>query len=189
MITFQHTIQIQNKIKHLFEEDQNDRIQLRKKHYSPKKMWAILKKNDKKRRSAINKILSDKKIKLRGVDYFYIGVIFQHGGTTQTTAQAKQFAQKGIKLGHNKSKWLYAAATDRLLLMQKKKQKFGTQYQKNEKGQWKLMPVTPGTTDAERKKYNVIPLQKAINMAELMTKKEQKSGYLKKVGLTNKIIK
>lgn len=178
------SIQIQNEIKRLFKEDQNDRVQLRKENHSFKKFWAILKKNDEKRRATINKILSDKKIKLRGIDYFYIGVIFQHGGTTQTTAQAKQFAQKGIKLGHNKSKWLYAAATDRLLLMQKKKQKFGTQYQKNAEGQWKLMPVASGTTDAERKKYNVIPLQKAINMAELMTKKEQKTGYLKKIGLS-----
>lgn len=68
----------------------------------------------------------------------------------------------------------------------KEKQKFGTQYQKNAEGQWKLMPVASGTTDAERKKYNVIPLQKALNMAESMTKREQKSGYLKKVGQTRR---
>lgn len=178
------TIQIQTQIKRLFEEDQNDRIQLRKEKHSFKNFWKILKKNDEKRRIAIAKILSNKKNKLRGIDYFRIGVVFQHGGTAQTTAQAKQFAQKGIALGHDKSKWLYAAATDRLLLMQNKKQKFGTQYQKNAEGQWKLMPVSPSTTDAERKKYNVITLQKALNMAESMTKREQKSGYLKKVGQT-----
>jgi len=144
------------------------------------------KKNDERRRNAVNKILSNKKIKLRGIDYFRIGVVFQHGGTTQTTAQAKLFAQKGIALGHDKSKWLYAAATDRLLLMQNKKQKFGTQYQKNAEGQWKLMPVSPSTIDAERKKYNVITLQKARNMAKFLTKKEQKSSYLKKVGQTRR---
>ena len=38
------TIQIQSQIKRLFEEDQNDRIQLRKKNYSSKKLWTILKK-------------------------------------------------------------------------------------------------------------------------------------------------
>ena len=180
------TIQIQSQIKRLFEEDQNDRIQLRKKNYSSKKLWTILKKNDERRRNAVNKILSNKKIKLRGIDYFRIGVVFQHGGTTQTTAQAKLFAQKGIALGHDKSKWLYAAATDRLLLMQNKKQKFGTQYQKNAEGQWKLMPVSPSTIDAERKKYNVITLQKALNMAESMTKREQKTGYFKKIGLSRR---
>ena len=178
------TIHIQSQIKSLFEEDQNDRIQLRKKNYSSKKLWTILKKNDERRRNAVNKILSNKKIKLRGIDYFRIGVVFQHGGTTQTTAQAKLFAQKGIALGHDKSKWLYAAATDRLLLMQNKKQKFGTQYQKNAEGQWKLMPVSPSTIDAERKKYNVITLQKARNMAKFLTKREQKYSYLKKVGQT-----
>lgn len=173
-------------LKNLFKEDQNNRLQLRKKNMPPKKMWAILKKNDAKRRNTVNQILADKKIKLWGIDYFHAGIIFQHGGTIKTTAQAKQLAMKGIKLGHNKSRWLYAAATDRLLLMKGKKQKFGTQYQKNAEGQWKLLPVASGTTDAERKKYNVITLQKAINMAESMTKREQKSGYLKKMGLSRR---
>ena len=59
------TIQIQSQIKRLFEEDQNDRIQLRKKNYSSKKLWTILKKNDERRRNAVNKILSNKIIAYR----------------------------------------------------------------------------------------------------------------------------
>lgn len=83
-----------------------------------------------------------------------IAMLYQHGSVPLDYKKAKLFARRNINKGFEKARWLYAAATDRLLMKQGKKQKYGTQYVRN-KGKWSLYPVNLRTTNKERKKYNV----------------------------------
>lgn len=167
---------IKKTIKDLFEQDQADRSLLRDKDKSSEKIWNFIKARDRKRIETMKDILKANH-KLNALGYFRAGIIFQHGGSVNMIKKAQALAKEGAALGHVKSKWLYAAATDRALMMQGKKQKFGTQYhrKKSENSPWELYPVNPKTTDAERKRFNVVSLRMAQKKAVLLNKRELKS--------------
>jgi hypothetical protein len=139
-------------IKKLFDEDQNDRISRKILKYSDKKRWKIISSRDKKRLEIIKAIV--KKTPLEGIDYFRAGIIAQHSSAPEGIRFAQFLAKESIKKRYEKAKWLYAAATDRLLIMKKKPQKYGTQYGKFE-NKWKLFPTNKKTTDKERARYNI----------------------------------
>jgi hypothetical protein len=149
---------IQKRIKILLDEDQQDRKSSKLLKKTPKARWEIIQKNDDLRREEVSTILKNNN-EFRGVDYFRIGLIFQHGTTLDSIRQARDLAKKGIEKEHKKSRWLYAATTDRLLMMQKKKQKYGTQFYLDTKTkEWALHPVSERTTDEDRAFYNIKPL-------------------------------
>jgi len=153
----------------IFLEDQRDRSAVKLRAYYKKNDWEKLIERDKKRQRAILQILRNKNLALAGEDYFRAGIIFQHGTTLADFKRAISLAKKGAKMGSEKAKWLFAAATDRLLLRQGKKQKFGTQYQKKN-NKWQLSPVDKRTTDKERAKYNVLTLKQAHEKAKRWNK-------------------
>src|SRR5690606_18074999 len=142
--------ELQNRIKILFTEDQSDRSSSKLLKKQLRGRWKSIQRRDALRRKKIEEILKKGKV-FRGVDYFRMGVMFQHGTTVESIKKAKALARKGVEMGHNKSKWLYAASIDRILMMQNKKQKYGTQLFRDRKsGEWLLHPVSENTTDEER---------------------------------------
>jgi hypothetical protein len=153
-----------NKIlKLLFQEDIADR-----KAPNFQERFPEIEKRDKVRVKKVIEIIKDKKA-LELQDLYYSSFIFHHQGTKIATQKAQSLAKEGVKIcGEKKTKicnrtrWLYAAATDRLLTLNKKPQKYGTQYHrlKNGKG-FKLLPVDPKTTDKERMALNVPTLAEA----------------------------
>jgi len=175
------------KIYKLFIEDQRDRSGKKISKYITKKDWNKLKKRDKERQDKIAAILKEN-INLTGHDYFMIAMIYQHGTKISHSKKAIKYSALGIKLNDNDSKWLFAAATDRLLMRRNKKQKYGTQYQKMKNGKWRLYPYDRKTTDKERAEYNVIPLKDALAKAELWnsTKKDPWNQKRKTIGITTK---
>ena len=178
------SISLHNIIKEAFEQDQTDRRDTKLLRLPTKKRWAYIKPRDAKRTTTMRQILT-RNPKLRAIDYFRMGIIFQHGGTPEATRMAIRMAQRGMKMGHKKSRWLFAAATDRLLIQQGKKQKFGTQFQRNEKGLWHLLPLNPRTTDADRRRYGVRSLQKLEKVVERLNRAGSTSAVLsKKVGIS-----
>lgn len=156
-------------IKEAFKQDQADRRNPELLNLPAKERWAYIKPRDKKRVALMRKIFAEKP-KLKALDYFRAGIIFQHGGTPEATRTAVRMARYGMKTGHKKSRWLFAAATDRLLIQQGKKQKFGTQFQRNEKGLWHLLPLNPRTTDADRQRYDVRSLRKLEKVVEKLNR-------------------
>ena len=77
----------------------------------------------------------------------------------------KKLAKKGMKLGEEKSKWLYAATMDRWLLSSGKAQKYGTQFKRRESREIEVAkPIDSRITDEERKKYNVPSLSEAVSV-------------------------
>ncbi len=176
---------IQKSIKKLFDEDQRDRFSIIFRKYSDRKRLNLIGKRDKKRIDILQKILR-KKPELRGIDYFRAGIIFQHGQNIALIRIARQLAKKSFENGYESGRWLYAAATDRLFMMWGKKQKFGTQFRKKN-DQWELHPLQEKTTDQERKKYNVLPLQK-IRKVSLSLNGRSSKPYIPKarIGLTER---
>lgn len=140
----------------LFEEDQRDR-------YDPEllKNFDIIAERDKERRKIAEGIVAKRK-KISGEEYYFLGMLYQHGPALSHTRLAKRYARHAIARGYDKAKWLYAAATDRLLVRQKKPQRYGTQFtRKDAQSKWKLHPVDSTITDEERAKWNVPPLKEA----------------------------
>ena len=155
----------------IFSSDQKDHGAVKIRTYNNEEDWRKLAKRDIKRQRAILQILQNKKLVFTSEDYFMAGIIFQHGRTITDSKKAISLAKKGAEMGNDNAKWLFAAATDRLLLRQGKKQKFGTQYQKNNKSnKWRLSPVDKKTTDKERATYNVVTLKQAREKAERWNK-------------------
>jgi len=142
-------------IKKLFISDQKDRKNIR---FNKKNMLA-LRERDEKRRKELEVILR-KKNKFSAEDFYMIAILYQHGSGVADYRKAVSFARRSMNGGLEKAKWLFAAATDRLLMNQGRKQKFGTQYLKKD-AKWSFHPVNPKTTDKERAKYNVPSLREA----------------------------
>ncbi len=148
------------KIYKLFSADQADRSG------NPNDAdWEEISIRDEKRKTELNKILALKPI-LSGEDYFMITMLHQHGKKISDIKKAKSFAYKSMKMGYEKSKWLYAATTDRMLMYGGEKQKYGTQYKKLKSGRWVLWPVDRKTTDEERAKLNVNKMEDAKKLVD-----------------------
>jgi hypothetical protein len=142
----------------IFHDDQKDR-----KVNQNKRGWlSWVTARDCKRRQMVAVLLRMKKVKT-AADFYHAAMIFHHGARREHIVKAKQLARRSITLRSEKGKWLYAAATDRLLIMSGKKQKFGTQYRFMKKGgmyYYELLPVDSGTTNEERRRFGVKPLER-----------------------------
>ncbi len=142
----------------LFEADQKDR-----KLPQDAKWLRWVSGRDYKRRKRVSALLGRGEV-VAPNDFFRAAMIFQHGTRKLHIKMARQLARRSMALGSKKGKWLYAAATDRLLVMKGLPQRFGTQYKfKRSRGQciyYELLPVDKRTTDAERIKYGVKHLKR-----------------------------
>jgi len=138
------------KLNKIFDADQANR-----KFFGTGKIdWITVAKKDKDRRKEVKQFFAKNQIKT-GKDYYNAAMIFQHGTSISHFRKAKQLARKSMGLGHEQAKWLFAATTDRVLVKEGKKQKYGTQFYKKNKGKWRLYPINKNTTDDERKALNV----------------------------------
>lgn len=127
-------------------------------------------KRDAFRRKQVLEILKKDSAKT-GEDYYFASMIFHHGPKIAHAKKAISLARHSFELGYDKARWLYAAAIDRLLVKQNKKQKFGTQfYKKNPTDKWILNPIDNKITDEERAKFNVPTLNETRKMIDKMNK-------------------
>ena len=94
-------------------------------------------------------------------DLVYAAFVFQHGDCPGHYAFAHRLATFALDVGYDEARWIYAATLDRYLMSLGQPQKYGTQYTW-EQGAYKLYPVDPATTDAERAEYNLPPLSVAL---------------------------
>jgi len=115
-------------------------------------------KNDQNRKKVVQDLINMNKL-TSAKDYYLAAMIFHHGSSIQDSVKAVKLSKISYELGYKKSLLFYATCLDRLLIKRGKKQKFGTQYRKKDsKSKWKLLPLDPQTTDEERKKYGIAPL-------------------------------
>ncbi|MEW6429867.1 MAG: hypothetical protein AB1730_00040 [Myxococcota bacterium] len=143
----------------LFMEDQADRDGA-----PPPDVMA----RDAARRRAVEAILAAKGVRVAD-DYFHAAMVFQHGDSEADYARANALAKQAVALSknHARARWLVAASEDRLLMMQHKPQKYGTQYVR-EGDKWVLYEVDPKVTDAQRAEWAVPTLDEAkARLAEM----------------------
>jgi len=134
----------------LYKADQRDRHRLK---LGDEKAIERMNERDKERQKEVTAILKGYK-RLTAADYFRVAMIFQHA-TGKNQRRAIYLAKKSMDMGHVRAKWLYAAATDRALVSEGKKQKFGTQFKISKSGKAIPFPVDKRTTDEMRSQYNV----------------------------------
>lgn len=123
--------------------------------------------NDARRRRRVSQLIAEGQLHT-WQDFHNAALIFQHGLTAPDYKLAQRLATKAVRLGGGEwSRWLYAVATDRLLLAQNRKQKFGTQVrivrERNAKtGRmrqvYRAEPFDRRTSDRTREAYGVGPL-------------------------------
>ena len=146
-------------LKQLFEEDQKERT-------GDDVKWDLVFANDNIRQEKVRALLRSGKVE-NATDLYHAAMIFHHAPSIHDSKTAQRLAKRALELGNEEARWLFAAATDRLLMKVGKRQKFGTQFLETVKitdlgkvkRQLALYPCDKGTTDAERAKYNVPPLR------------------------------
>lgn len=154
-------------LKKIFREDQADREKLESKFPTCAEFRWITGR-DRERRKHIAELLHTARTHLNGRDFFMAALVFQHGPAVADSQKAVSLAEESMRRGYRKARYLYAAAVDRLRLKQRREQKYGTQFHRQLGGKWKLVPVDPATTDAERKRYDVPPLAKIRKQVKAM---------------------
>lgn len=138
---------------------------LEKKDQSALKKWCKNKLTDKEyakiKTDLVNqtKFLLKTKEKITGKDYFISAIILHHKYQLNSSKKAVEYAQKAVKNGHKKGKWLVASTTDRLLQLQGKPQKFGTQVIDIKAKKLQIYKLNPKTTDKERQEYGLPTLK------------------------------
>ncbi|HBH71294.1 MAG: hypothetical protein UU88_C0013G0010 [Parcubacteria group bacterium GW2011_GWC1_42_11] len=161
-------------LKTLFLEDQKDRISCVD--------FKIIVKNDRERRKLANVFLRNKE-ELTPEEIYYAAMFFHHSANKKDVKKARDLMLLNIRRSEflkrknkwvEKSKWLYAAATDRLLVRDGKPQKYGTQfYQKTIDSPRELFEYDKNTTDKERTSLHVPTLKQTLRNLERMDRKQQ----------------
>ena len=141
------------KFEKLYNEDQKH-VRNWADHYTNKEFYRINKELQKK----VEKLLENNKAK-NGRDLFIASIIFHHGFTKTSSKKAISYAKRAVEIGYRKGRWLVASATDRLLQLQGKSQKFGTQIIETKSGKIRMYKVDSKTTDKERKEYGLPTLK------------------------------
>lgn len=103
---------------------------------------------------------------------YYAAWLFNHGDSIPEAHRAYELAREAAKGGVRAALWLAAAAYDRWLMYQGKPQKYGTQFVPDGT-RHRLWDTDPSTTDVERRKWDVPPLEAQFRRAEEMTRQEQ----------------
>lgn len=134
------------KLESLYLEDKEDRNKFERGIISEE----ILSKNDIKRLKKLKDLLGSSKIDLEEIwNLHYCALLLHHSDNIEDVKKAHNLAKKAVEMGSQVTKWLYVATLDRSLVMQGKKQKFGTQFQiVNGK---KVFAPTDGTISKEKK--------------------------------------
>lgn len=128
--------------------------------------WAQVKPRSDARRAQALQMLEARKPP-NAVDHVVAANIFLLGDSVEDARKARELTAKAMTLDTKSQDAVTAAATaeDRELRAQGKPQRFGTQRHRV-KGQWALYPVDPKTTDAERAKWKLPPLEELKQQAE-----------------------
>lgn len=162
-------------LKTLFAEDQKERLS--------GVDYKILIRNDRERRKLANVFLKSKD-KLTSEEIYYAAMFFHHSANKTDVKKARDLMLLNIRRGEllkrknkwaEKSKWLFAATTDRLLVRERRPQKYGTQFfQKDQKSPRKLFKYNKKTTDEERIALNVPTLEQLLAELKEMDRKYNK---------------
>ena len=128
----------------LYREDKKH-VSLWEKNYTDKEFYKI----NRNIRKRLRKLIIKKKC-LSSRDHFICAMIYHHGFTIISSKKALKHIKIAQGNGYNKQKWLIASIIDRLLQLQDKPQKYGTQIVKLRNGKYKQYVLDGSINDKER---------------------------------------
>ncbi|WP_226646288.1 hypothetical protein [Microbulbifer variabilis] len=137
--------------------------------------WSSLDHEDKNRRGKVLKMLADGRIRT-SKDYYHAALIFQHGSDVEDIRLAHSLATIAAILTENKSKanWLKAATWDRLMMNLDQPQWYGTQFIKDNSGNWSLYNVNSDIiSDQQRIDWSVRTLDESKAMEKSLNSKKE----------------
>ena len=115
------------------------------KHGSGKEFYKV----NKETRKKLDEILKKKKA-ITPRQEFICAIIYHHGFNKQSSKKALKYIKNAQKHGYSKQKWLIASIRDRLLQLQEKPQKYGTQIIFDKLGKVKQYKLDGSISDKER---------------------------------------
>jgi len=149
-----------NKFEKLYKKDQYY-IARWEKNYSDKEFYYI----NRRIRGEIEKLLR-KRDKLTSKEKFICAMIYHHGFTIQSSKKALKYIKQAQKEGYTRQKWLIGSIIDRLLQLQGRPQKYGTQIVKTKNGKYKQYKLDGSISDKERIKLGFPKLKVLKNYLE-----------------------
>ena len=149
----------------LFQADRQERID-QPAHGTT--AYRAMRERDRQRRERIAALVAAGALEI-AEDYYQAAWIFQHGDVPDDAWHAYSLALKAAELGYQPARWLTAAAFDRWLMSQGRPQKYGTQYVSDGERQ-RLWDVDPATTDEDRARWDVPPLEEQLRKADEATR-------------------
>jgi len=162
---------MRNELEKIYKQDQADRL-----NREILEDFKKLNERDCERRKKVAMIVKKGKVKT-GRDLYFTAMVYQHGPSVADSKKAIQFAKKSMESGHKKARWLFAATTDRLLVKQKRKQKFGTQFSRSiATGKVAVFPINERTTDEERELFGVPTLKEIKQKVKKLNQKNKRTS-------------
>lgn len=115
------------------------------KHYTNEEFY----KRNKKIIIELEKLISRTK-KLTPKQKFICSIIYHHGFRMAYSKKARRYIKEAQSGGYKRQRWLIASIEDRLLQLQGKPQKYGTQVVEIKKGKMKQYKLDNSISDKER---------------------------------------
>ncbi|MCA8979819.1 MAG: hypothetical protein H6831_09210 [Planctomycetes bacterium] len=107
-------------------------------------------------------------------DYYNAAWILISSQKPEDLVLARDLAQKSVELGEDRAFRVMATAVDKLCRIEGKPQRYGTQYEYIEfLRRWRLYPVDPATTDAERESMGIQPLRELYEREDWLNEQLQ----------------
>ncbi len=155
----------------LFEQDQADR-----KGGPDGIDWEVVSRRDENRREEVLALFGQGEIRT-AKDFYHAAMIFQHGSTVEEARLAYSLAWISVTLdpSSESSRWLSAAAWDRMLLRQDQPQWYGTQFTRDPgTEEWRLHEVDESAvTDEDRDATGVPSLSEARERVRELNAREE----------------
>ena len=100
-------------------------------------------------------------------DYYNASWILVSSQKPDDLILARDLALESVERGDDRAFRIAATAIDKLLRIEGKPQRYGTQYEYIEfLRRWRLYPIDPATTDAERESMGIQPLRELYEREE-----------------------
>lgn len=146
---------VSRELAELYESDQADRQF--SEPPSPAQ-WAKIVERDEARRDRVMELVRAGAL-ASADDYYHAAMVLQHGEGSEDVLIAHILATVAGFKGHDRGRWLSAAALDRYLHRTEEAQRLGTQYVRTEPdAPWSLGAYDDWLPDSIREEYGVRPL-------------------------------
>ncbi|MFH1374709.1 MAG: hypothetical protein ABII79_13025 [bacterium] len=138
--------------------------------------YSIVRATDQKHHEKIFELLAQGRI-TQAADLYRAALLLQHADPSscrECYLLAHYLARQAVELGYDEARYLAAANLDRYLVFSDQIQKYGTYYNVDSIGRWYLFPIDSLTTDSDRARWDVPPLEDLIRRIDRMNSESEK---------------